>query len=161
PDARRARAAQHPGAGGLAGGRPMPSASLLRSLLAPHRRELLRLGALAVLGVVDGVAAPVVAGGAGKPVEAGGQGSGFLVAGASTLVAVFGAAVAVAAGRMATTVTVDVVADLRRRMFEHLLELDQSFFDRQLTGQLVSRLTGELNGISQFLGLSFAYIGKA
>jgi ATP-binding cassette subfamily B protein len=46
-------------------------------------------------------------------------------------------------------------------MFEHLLRLDQSFFDRQLTGQLVSRLTGELNGISQFLGLSLAYIGKA
>ena len=54
-----------------------------------------------------------------------------------------------------------VVAELRRRMFAHLLSLDQSFFDRQQAGQLVSRLSGELNGISQFLGLSLAYIGKA
>jgi ATP-binding cassette subfamily B protein len=139
----------------------MPSASLLRSLLAPHRRQLLRLAGLAVLGVVDGVAAPVLAGAAVNAIQDRDEDRIFLLAGAIALIAVFGAAVAVAAGRLATTVTVAVVTDLRRRMFEHLLRLDQSFFDRQLTGQLVSRLTGELNGISQFLGLSFAYVGKA
>jgi ATP-binding cassette, subfamily B, bacterial len=139
----------------------MPPASLLRSLLAPHRRQLLWLAGLAVLGVIDGVAAPVLAGGAVDAIQAGDEDRIFLLAGAIALVAVFGAIVAVAAGRMATTVTVAVVTELRRRMFEHLLRLDQSFFDRQPTGQLVSRLTGELNGISQFLGLSFAYIGKA
>jgi ATP-binding cassette subfamily B protein len=139
----------------------MPSASLLLSLLAPHRRKLLVLGGLALLGVVDGLAAPLLAGAAVNAIEDRNEDRVLLIAAGIAVVAVFGAAVAVAAGRMATGVTVTVVADLRRRMFEQLLRLDQSYFDRQLTGQLVSRLTGELNGISQYLGLSLAYIGKA
>ena len=139
----------------------MPSASLLLALLRPHRRELIWLAILAVLGVVDGVAAPLLAGGAVTAIEDGDKDRIYLIAGGIALVAVFGAGVAVAAARMATGVNVAVVADLRRRMFDHLLRLDQSFFDRQEAGQLVSRLSGELNGISQFLGLSLAYIGKA
>ena len=139
----------------------MPSASLLLALLRPHRRPLTWLAVLAVLGVIDGVAAPLLAGAAVTAIEDGDKDRIYLIAGGIALLAVFGAGVAVAAARIATGVNVSVVAELRRRMFAHLLSLDQSFFDRQQAGQLVSRLSGELNGISQFLGLSLAYIGKA
>ena len=139
----------------------MPSASLLLALLRPHRRALTWLAVLAMLGVIDDVAAPLLAGVAVTAIEDGDKDRIYLIAGGIALLAVFGAGVAVAAARIATGVNVSVVAELRRRMFAHLLSLDQSFFDRQQAGQLVSRLSGELNGISQFLGLSLAYIGKA
>lgn len=40
-------------------------------------------------------------------------------------------------------------ADMRRDLFEHLQTLDFSFFDRNRTGQLMSRLTGDLFEITE------------
>ena len=93
----------------------MPSASLLLALLRPHRRALTWLAVLAMLGVIDGVAAPLLAGAAVTAIEDGDKDRIYLIAGGIALLAVFGAGVAVAAARP-PGVNVSVVAELRRRM---------------------------------------------
>ena len=40
---------------------------------------------------------------------------------------------------------------LSNRYYEHLMELPQSFFDRELTGKLISRLNRSINQISNFV----------
>ena len=47
--------------------------------------------------------------------------------------------------------------DLRERLYEHLLGLELSFFDRQQTGQLMSRATVDLQGVRFFLGYGLIF----
>ena len=63
----------------------MPSASLLLALLRPHRRALSWLAVLAVLGVIDGVAAPLLAGAAVTAIEDGDKDRIYLIAGGIAL----------------------------------------------------------------------------
>ena len=42
--------------------------------------------------------------------------------------------------------------DLRERIYRHLQALELGFFDRQQTGQLMSRATVDLQSIRFFLG---------
>jgi ATP-binding cassette subfamily B protein len=45
-----------------------------------------------------------------------------------------------------------VVADLRRRLFEHLLTLDMAFFERTRAGELVSRLSADTELLRSVVG---------
>ncbi|HEX2332804.1 MAG TPA: ABC transporter transmembrane domain-containing protein [Burkholderiales bacterium] len=45
-----------------------------------------------------------------------------------------------------------VVADLRRAVFDHILALDPAFFEKERTGDLVSRLTNDATLIQQVVG---------
>jgi len=47
-----------------------------------------------------------------------------------------------------------VVADLRRRLYQHLLRLDMAFFDRNRSGELVSRLSADTEQIRSMVGSS-------
>ncbi|MCB1553979.1 MAG: ATP-binding cassette domain-containing protein [Xanthomonadales bacterium] len=49
-----------------------------------------------------------------------------------------------------------VVADLRRRLYEHLLYLDLAFFDRNRSGELVSRLSADTEQIRSMVGSSLS-----
>jgi ATP-binding cassette subfamily B protein len=49
-----------------------------------------------------------------------------------------------------------VVADLRSRLYRHLLALDAGFFDRTRTGELVSRLTADAELLRSVVGTSMS-----
>jgi len=72
--------------------------------------------------------------------------------------------------RMAMTIARRVVAgkvslgvelDLRNRFYVHLLGLELGFFDRQQTGQLMSRATVDLQSVRFFLGYGLIFITQS
>jgi ATP-binding cassette subfamily B protein len=49
-----------------------------------------------------------------------------------------------------------VAADLRRRLYDHLLTLDQAFFERTRSGDLVSRLAADTELVQTVIGSTFS-----
>ncbi|MFZ5662913.1 MAG: ABC transporter transmembrane domain-containing protein [Pseudomonadota bacterium] len=73
----------------------------------------------------------------------------------------FGVAVALALATAARFYFVSllgerVVADLRRKLYAHLLELDAGFYDRTRSGELVSRLTADAELLRSVVGSSMS-----
>src|SRR5436305_10554142 len=62
---------------------------------------------------------------------------------------------------VAGRVSLGVERDLRNRLYGHLQELELSFFDRQQTGQLMSRATVDLQSVRFFLGYGLIFIGQS
>jgi ATP-binding cassette subfamily B protein len=62
---------------------------------------------------------------------------------------------------VAGKVSLAIEFDLRQRFYEHLQRLDLGFFDRQQTGQLMSRATVDLQSIRFFLGYGLVFITQA
>ena len=54
-----------------------------------------------------------------------------------------------------------VELDLRNRLYGQLQRLELSFFDRQQTGQLMSRATVDLQAVRFFLGYGLIFIGQS
>ena len=56
--------------------------------------------------------------------------------------------------RLYTTATIGqrIVFDLRNAVFQHLSELSFSFYDRARTGDLMSRVTADIDVLSEFFG---------
>ena len=72
--------------------------------------------------------------------------------------------------RLATTVarrlisgrvSLGVELDLRERMYGHLQSLELAFFDRQQTGQLMSRATVDLQSVRFFLGYGLIWLSQS
>ena len=57
-------------------------------------------------------------------------------------------------------VSLGVEYDLRNGLYSHLQALELGFFDRQQTGQLMSRATVDLQSIRFFLGYGFVWIAQ-
>jgi ABC-type multidrug transport system fused ATPase/permease subunit len=51
-----------------------------------------------------------------------------------------------------------VAYDLRNRLYAHMQNLSFSFFDKQHTGQIMSRMTGDIDCIRVFLGFAFIHL---
>lgn len=51
-----------------------------------------------------------------------------------------------------------VAYDLRNRLYAHMQQLSFSFFDKQHTGQLMSRMTGDIECMRVFLGFGFLHL---
>lgn len=62
---------------------------------------------------------------------------------------------------VAGRVSLGVECDLRNRLYGHLQRLELSFFDRQQTGQLMSRATVDLQSVRFFLGYGLIFIGQS
>jgi ATP-binding cassette subfamily B protein len=78
--------------------------------------------------------------------------------------------VAAGVGRLALSVSRRLVAgrvslgvemDLRNRLYGQLQRLELSFFDRQQTGQLMSRATVDLQSVRWFLGYGLVFIAQS
>jgi ATP-binding cassette subfamily B protein len=67
-------------------------------------------------------------------------------------------ALTVARRLIAGRVSLGVELDLRRRMYSHLQSLELAFFDRQQTGQLMSRATVDLQSVRFFLGYGLVFM---
>ncbi len=59
---------------------------------------------------------------------------------------------------IAGRVSLGVELDLRTRMYSHLQSLELAFFDRQQTGQLMSRSTVDLQSVRFFLGYGLIFM---
>ncbi len=62
---------------------------------------------------------------------------------------------------IAGDVSLGVEVDLRQTLYEHLQRLELGFFDRQQTGQLMSRATVDLQSVRFFLGYGLVFIAQA
>src|SRR5436305_2803964 len=62
---------------------------------------------------------------------------------------------------VAGRVSLGVERDLRDRLYGHLQQLELSFFDRQPTGQLMSRATVDLQSVRFFLGYGLIFIAQS
>ena len=59
---------------------------------------------------------------------------------------------------IAGRVSLGIEYDLRERLYAHLQRLELAFFDRQQTGQLMSRATVDLQAVRFFLGYGLVFI---
>ncbi len=62
---------------------------------------------------------------------------------------------------VAGRVSLGVELDLRNRLYGHLQELELAFFDHQQTGQLMSRVTVDLQAVRFFLGYGLIFIAQS
>ena len=67
-------------------------------------------------------------------------------------------ALTVARRLVAGRVSLGVELDLRNGMYAHLQSLELGFFDRQQTGQLMSRATVDLQSVRFFLGYGLVFM---
>src|SRR4051794_17184936 len=100
-----------------------------------------------------------------------GRGVDAIRAGNRSDLKLYGGLIAVAGfGRLALTVTRRMIAgrvslgieyDLRTGVYEHLQRLELAFFDRQQTGQLMSRATVDLQSVRFFLGYGLVFMTQS
>ncbi len=70
-------------------------------------------------------------------------------------------ALSVARRLVAGRVSLGVERDLRNMLYGHLQRLELAFFDSQQTGQLMSRVTVDLQAVRFFLGYGLIFIGQS
>ncbi|HWT95199.1 MAG TPA: ABC transporter ATP-binding protein [Solirubrobacteraceae bacterium] len=132
----------------------------LLTFLRPYRRGVIWSFVLAVLAMVATVAIPWLTGRAIDEVRDGDQDQlvtlGLLIGAAG----VFRLLLTVGRRLVAGRVSLGVEVDLRQRMYAHLQSLELAFFDRQQTGQLMSRATVDLQSVRFFLGYGLIFLSQ-
>jgi ABC-type multidrug transport system fused ATPase/permease subunit len=130
----------------------------LLGFLRPYRKAVIWSALLAALAMVATVAIPELSGQAINAIHSHNHGRlrilALAVVGAGVLRFGLSAARRLVAGR----VSLGVEYDLRNLMFRQLQSLELAFFDRQQTGQLMSRVTVDLQSIRFFLGYGLVFI---
>ena len=126
--------------------------------LRPYRVGLAASALLAAVAMVMTVAIPWLSGRAIDRVREGDK-SGLTALGLAVLAAgVLRLALTVVRRLVAGRVSLGVELDLRNSMYRHLQALELGFFDRQQTGQLMSRATVDLQSVRFFLGYGLVFM---
>jgi len=126
--------------------------------LRPYRRGVVASGLLAAVAMVMTVAIPWLTGRAIDRIQEGDK-QGLTRLGLAVLgIGVLRLGLTVARRLIAGRVSLGVELDLRNRMYGHLQALELGFFDRQQTGQLMSRATVDLQAVRFFLGYGLIFI---
>jgi len=136
----------------------MATFTRLLRFLGPWRRGVLVSAVLAAGAVAMTVAIPWLTGRAIDAVRAGDKADLRLVAAAVLVTGLLRLALTVSRRLVAGRVSLGVEVDLRRRMYAHLQSLELGFFDRQQTGQLMSRATVDLQSVRFFLGYGLIFM---
>ena len=122
----------------------MPTFTRLLGFLRPYRASVISSALLAALAMVATVAIPDLSGRAIDAIRAHQRGQlltfALLVAGAGLIRLGLSAGRRLVAGR----VSLGVEYDLRNLLFRQLQSFELAFFDQQQTGQLMSRVTVDL-----------------
>jgi ABC-type multidrug transport system fused ATPase/permease subunit len=141
----------------------------LLGFLRPYKRGMIISWGLASLAMVITVALPALTGRAVQIIstapqhhhgaaQASARHELTLIAGAITLIVLmrwgFMYWRRIVAGRL----SLGVEYDLRKLLYGHLQQLELGFFDRQQTGQLMSRATVDLQAVRFFLGYGLVFI---
>jgi ABC-type multidrug transport system fused ATPase/permease subunit len=130
----------------------------LLGFLAPYRRAVVLSALLAAAAMAMTVVIPWLIGQAIDQIR---DGDGSDLDRLGILIGVAGVArLVLTVGRrlVAGRVSLGVEYDLRQRLYGHLLSLELGFFDRQQTGQLMSRATVDLAAVRFFLGYGLVFI---
>jgi len=133
----------------------------LLGFLRPYRRQLIVSLGLAWLAMGMTVLIPLLVGRAVDAIESGNRDDilplALVLLGAGLL------RLALTVGRrlIAGKVSLAVEYDLRQRFYEHLQKLELAFFDKQQTGQLMSRATVDLQAIRFFLGYGLIWVSQS
>ena len=112
----------------------------------------------AAAAMVMTVAIPWLTGRAIDAISDADRGELQMLAVAIGVVGLFRVALTVARRLVAGRVSLGVEVDLRERMYAHLQALELAFFDRQQTGQLMSRATVDLQSVRFFLGYGLIFM---
>jgi ABC-type multidrug transport system fused ATPase/permease subunit len=133
----------------------------LLGFLRPYRASVILSFVLAAAAMVASVAIPWLVGRGIDRVRAhdtaGLRGYAIAVAVAGFLSLVLTVARRLIAGK----VSLGVEYDLRNGVYAHLQALELGFFDRQQTGQLMSRATVDLQGVRFFLGYGLVFMAQS
>jgi ABC-type multidrug transport system fused ATPase/permease subunit len=140
----------------------------LLGFLRPYKRGMIISWTLASLAMVMTVALPALTGraveiiGTGPHHQAAAQASArhelTLIAGAIALIVLARWGFMYWRRMVAGRLSLGVEYDLRKLLYGHLQELELGFFDRQQTGQLMSRATVDLQAVRFFLGYGLVFI---
>ena len=130
----------------------------LMGFLRPYRRQL--WGSLAFAWAAMGISVliPWLVGRAVNAIEAGESSRLLPLALAIVGTAILRLGLTIVRRLVAGKVSLAVEFDLRERFYAHLQRLELGFFDRQQTGQLMSRATVDLQAIRFFLGYGLIWI---
>jgi ATP-binding cassette subfamily B protein len=130
----------------------------LLGFLRPYRRGVIWSGVLAAAAIVATVAIPYISGVAVDAINDHRRGRllelALLIAAAGVVRLGLSAGRRLVAGR----VSLGVEYDLRNLLFRQLQSLELAFFDHEQTGQLMSRVTVDLQAIRFFLGYGLVFI---
>jgi ATP-binding cassette, subfamily B, bacterial len=126
--------------------------------LRPYRAGVAWSASLAAVAMVMTVAIPWLSGRAIDQVREGDKPGLTTLALAILAAGVLRLALTVSRRLIAGRVSLGVELDLRNGMYEHLQKLELGFFDRQQTGQLMSRSTVDLQSVRFFLGYGLVFM---
>jgi len=133
----------------------------LLGFLAPYKRGVWWSGILAAIAMGATVAIPALTGAAVNAIDTRDRGQLELLGALIALAGLTRLGLTVARRLIAGRVSLGVEMDLRSRVYEHLLALELGFFDRQQTGQLMSRATVDLQAVRFFLGYGLVIIAQS
>ncbi len=133
----------------------------LLTFLRPYKRGVWLSGALAALAMGATVAIPALTGAAVNAIEANDGAQLKLLVGFIAIAGLVRLGLTVLRRLVAGKVSLGVEFDLRNKVYDHLLALELGFFDRQQTGQLMSRATVDLQAVRFFLGYGLVIIGQS
>jgi ATP-binding cassette subfamily B protein len=138
-----------------------PRVTLMRLLryMLPYKAELLTIGVLVVVSSLLNLLGPYYVGVAVDDFISAGDLSGLLGI-VLLLLVVYVVAWGTQAiqGVIMARVSQRVLKGLRKDLFEHLQTLSLSFFDRSAQGELMSRLTNDVEAVNQALSQSFVQL---
>ncbi len=130
----------------------------LLGFLRPYRVGVWASMGLAALAMVATVAIPWLTGAGIDAITEEDRGRLQVVVAAVLGVALVRVVLSVARRLVAGKVSLGVEYDLRNRLYGHLQALELGFFDRQQTGQLMSRVTVDLQSVRFFLGYGLVFL---
>ena len=133
----------------------------LLGFLAPYKRGVWWSGILAAIAMGATVAIPALTGAAVDTIDSNDRDQLKLIAALIAVAGLTRLALTVARRLIAGRVSLGVEMDLRSRVYSHLLALELGFFDRQQTGQLMSRATVDLQAVRFFLGYGLVIIAQS
>ncbi|MBP2702271.1 ABC transporter ATP-binding protein [Microbispora sp. RL4-1S] len=136
------------------------SRRLLGDLLRPHRRAIAVLTVVIVISNGAQLALPYLVktgidSGIPPLTRGGGPGTLIAVVALVLLAALTQAVTRQAFLRMSGRIGQDVLLELRRRVFGHFQRLSLSFHERYTSGRVISRLTSDVEAISELLEAGF------
>ncbi len=133
----------------------------LLGFLQPYKRAVAWSFALAAGAMGATVLIPYLVGRAIDSIGKGHQDKLLLWGGAIVLAGLARLGLSAARRLVAGRVSLDVEVDLRDGLYGALQSLELAFFDRQQTGQLMSRATVDLQAVRFFLGYGLVFIAQS
>jgi ABC-type multidrug transport system fused ATPase/permease subunit len=139
----------------------MATFNRLLGFLRPYRSGVILSFVLAAAAMVASVAIPWLVGRAIDRVRAHDSAGLRNYAIAVAVAGVISFVLTVFRRLIAGRVSLGVEYDLRNGVYAHLQSLELGFFDRQQTGQLMSRATVDLQGVRFFLGYGLVFMAQS